>query len=198
MGRRLAISLPEFLRTGDCGSLRRGATRAQILSTYGPPSEEGARRGGRKSLYCFYGSIELGFDTTTDRVTYVQVENTDWRGRYRGFRGITLRSSGFIPKAADAPTFRRFARRHGIRLIPVLPPWRDPETVCFATGAGVVAWFSKDLDTGETWLQTLMTEDTSRFIAQGAPGVGLRSIRNRHPSPSGLKTGASASWSRSR
>ncbi|MGO1076970.1 hypothetical protein [Inquilinus sp. CA228] len=191
MSRLLTTSLPEFLSTGTCGPLRQGATRRQIASLCGRPSEDGARLGAHKPLYCFYGSIEIGFSAATDVVAYVQIENTDRRGRFRGFRRIALRSHGCALKGCDIPTFRRFARAHGIRLIRVLPPWHDPEVMCLATKAGVVAWFGRDVDSGETWLQSLITEDISRFGGRRVPGMSRRSIRRRHPVPSGLKTAQS-------
>jgi hypothetical protein len=166
----LTVSLPEFLDTGGFGPLRPGASRRQIASACGRPSEIGTRWRRNRAGYWFYGSIEIGFAEASETVSYVQIENVGRRDRFEASGRIALRSRGFVPWGCDVASFRRFARAHGIGMIEISPPWSDPEVKCLATRAGVVAWFGKDPETGETWFQTLITEDVSRFVGRAPVG----------------------------
>lgn len=176
MNSSLRVSLPEFLDTGGFGPLRPGASRRQILSACGRPSEIGIRWRRNRAGYWFYGSIELGFTGASNTVSYVQIENVGRRGRFEASGRIALLGCGFIPRGCDVGSFRRFARAHGIRVIEISPPWSDPDATCLATRAGVVAWFGKAPETGETWFETLITEDVSRFVGRAPVGF----FRNVH------------------
>jgi hypothetical protein len=123
-----------------------------------------------------YGSIELGLsDRPANRVHYIQIEYSNpASGKFAGHGRLVVQNEGFHPSTATVECFLRFARRTGIQLLRVYPPWEGDDQVCFLTKGGVAAWFAKDAETGKTSFDTFITDNPTFFKAVHKPSLFAR------------------------
>lgn len=154
----IRTTLADFLMTGRVGPISEGSTRAEVRRVLGRPGGWLRREPHRSSARWWYGALEIGFDGRTgplDRVGYLQIEERDRHGRLGGDRRVHLHDGGFPATIADRPGLRRFARRHGIPMIPVHTEWHGEG---FLAPGGVTAWFADDPPTDISRFGTFITE----------------------------------------
>jgi hypothetical protein len=140
----IRTTLADFLMTGRIGPIGEGSTRADVRRSLGQPDGWLRRGPQRSSTRWWYGSLEIGFDGRTgplDRVGYLQIEERDRHGRFGGDRRVYLHDDRFTAEIAGRPGLKRFARRHGIPMVPVHTEWHGEG---FLAPGGVTAWFGDD------------------------------------------------------
>lgn len=154
----IRMTLIELLMTGRAGAVAEGTTRAEVRRLLGRPGAWLWREPQRSSACWWYGSLEIGFDGRAgprDRVGYLQVENRDRHGRFGGDRRVHLHGDGFRTTVADRSGLKRFARRHGIPMIPVHTEWHGEG---FLAPGGVTVWFDDDPPSDISRFGTFITE----------------------------------------
>ncbi|OWJ64038.1 hypothetical protein [Inquilinus limosus] len=177
----LRTTLANFLMTGRAGAIGEGSTRAEVWRVFGRPGAWLWREPQRASACWWYGSLEIGFDGRTgplDRIGYIQIESRDSHGRFGGDRRVRLHDGGFRAAVADRAGLKRFARRHGIPLIPVHTQ-RHGEG--FLAPGGVTVWFADDPPSDISPDGTFITErlDLCSPLAIPAPTGFLRRCRGQ-------------------
>jgi hypothetical protein len=167
----IKVSLAAFLRSGALGPIRRGMSFREVTRLVGSPGDLAFwDRPERGPSVAWYGSIELGFSTRPpNRIHYIQIEHSHHSsGGFAGYRHLRLDDDGFNPCTGTLEGFERFAGKNNIGILPVSPPWRSDDQVCFLTRGGVIAWFSDDAS-GQTSFDTFITENPTRFRASHKP-----------------------------
>lgn len=173
----IKVSLAEFLETGRLGPIQRGLTFHQVTRILGSPLDANYWDTNRRlPSVVWYGSVELGLsDYPSNRVSYIQIEHSHHAsGRFAGHGRLILRNHEFDPSSATADSFLRFARRNGVQLLPVSPPWDDADQIVFLTRGGVAAWFTKDLEKGTSRFDTFTTDNPAFFKAVRKPSLFAR------------------------
>lgn len=179
----IRTTLADFLMTGRIGPIGEGSTRADVRRSLGQPDGWLRRGPQRSSTRWWYGSLEIGFDGRTgplDRVGYLQIEERDRHGRFGGDRRVYLHDDRFTAEIAGRPGLKRFARRHGVPMIPVHTEWHGEG---FLAPGGVTAWFGDDSPSDISRFGTFITErlDLCSPLKIPAPTGFLCRYRSRLP-----------------
>ncbi len=167
----IKASLAAFLRSGALGPIRRGMPFRKVTRLVGSPGDLAFwDKPAHGPSVAWYGSIELGFSTRVpNRIHYIQIEHSHHSsGSFAGYRRLRLDDDGFDPCTGTVDSFKRFAGKHNIGILPVSPPWPSDDQICLLTRGGVVAWFSIDSN-GQTSFDTFITETCTRFRAAHKP-----------------------------